>query len=281
MLAHTLGNPFDLSAVVAFCKQHNLWLIEDNCDALGALYQVDDDWSMTGTIGDIGTSSFYPAHHITMGEGGAVYTKNPLLHKIIRSFRDWGRECVCPGGHDNTCGHRFTGQFGTLPVGYDHKYVYSHLGYNLKVTDMQAAIGTAQLKKLPLFVEKRRRNWCFLREALDDLQDVFWLPEENASAKASWFGFLFTVKPECSVSRDKIVEKLEDVGIQTRPLFAGNLLRHPCMLDLEPDKDYRVATPMEVTDRIMMNSFWVGVHPGMCDAMLNEMVSHIHEAVER
>ena len=281
MIAHTLGNPFDLSAVISFCRQHGLWLIEDNCDALGSMYDFNGAWHMTGTIGDIGTSSFYPAHHITMGEGGAVYTKNPLLHKIIHSLRDWGRECICPGGTDNTCGHRFTGQFGTLPAGYDHKYVYSHLGFNLKATDMQAAIGTAQLKKLPNFVEQRRRNWRILREALDDLGDLFLLPEETEHAQASWFGFLITVKPDSSFSRNEIVSSLESAGVQTRPLFAGNLTRHPCFLSLEHGKDYRIASSLAVTDQIMERSFWVGVYPGMCDKMLMEIAAQLHKAVGR
>lgn len=281
MIAHTLGNPFDLSAVTAFCKRHGLWLIEDNCDALGSMYRMESGWQMTGTVGDIGTSSFYPAHHITMGEGGAVYTTDPSLHKIIRSLRDWGRECVCPGGQDNTCGHRFTGQFGTLPAGYDHKYVYSHLGFNLKVTDMQAAIGVAQLKKLTSFTEQRRRNWRVLRDALDDLSDILLLPEESENAQASWFGFLITVRPECPVSRNEIVSILEAAGVQTRPLFAGNLLRHPCFLALEQGKDYRMAVPLTVTDQIMMDSFWVGVYPGMCEAMLWEITAQIHQAVGR
>lgn len=192
MIAHTLGNPFDLQTVKHFCDDHNLWLIEDNCDALGSRYTIDGVEKMTGTIGDIGTSSFYPPHHMTMGEGGAVYTNNPLLHKIIRSFRDWGRDCICPPGHDNYCGHRFDRQYGELPLGYDHKYVYSHFGYNLKISDMQAAVGCAQLKKLPSFVERRRHNWARLREGLDDMQDAFILPEPAEHSVPSWFGFLLT-----------------------------------------------------------------------------------------
>ena len=281
MVAHTLGNPFDLSAVTAFCKQHGLWLMEDNCDALGSKYQIDGTWHMTGTVGDIGTSSFYPAHHITMGEGGAVYTKDPILHKIIRSLRDWGRECVCPSGQDNTCGHRFSGQFGTLPAGYDHKYVYSHLGFNLKATDLQAAIGVAQLKKLPSFVERRRENWKFLRSALEEVQDRLLLPEETPNAQASWFGFLITVRPECPVLRDTIVSQLEEARIQTRPLFAGNLTRHPCFSALEMGRDYRLGSSLTITDKVMENSFWVGVYPGMCQEMLEEIVRHIRCAVGR
>ena len=281
MVAHTLGAPFDLAAVSAFCRRHGLWLVEDNCDALGAQYELDGIWHMTGTVGDIGTSSFYPAHHITTGEGGAVYTRDPLLHKILRSLRDWGRECVCPSGQDDTCGHRFTGQFGTLPMGYDHKYVYSHLGFNLKATELQAAIGTAQLKKLPSFVEKRREHWQFLRNALEDLEDLFLLPEEPRNARASWFGFLLTVRPGCLAGRGEIVATLEGAGIQTRPLFAGNLVRHPCFLPLEEGKDYRVASSLAVTDQIMEHSFWVGVYPGMDEKMLAEIAAQIHRTVGR
>lgn len=281
MVAHTLGNPFDISSVLEFCKKYNLWLIEDNCDALGSMYKIDGKWQMTGTIGDIGTSSFYPAHHITMGEGGAVYTKNPLLNKIIRSMRDWGRECVCPSGYDNTCNHRFTGQFGTLPVGYDHKYVYSHLGYNLKVTDMQAAIGVSQLEKLPVFTQKRRDNWKFLYDNLVDLDDILILPDETLNAKASWFGFLITIKPECKISRNEIVSRLEDNNIQTRPLFAGNLLRHPCFMHLKEGVDYKIASDLSVTDYIMNNTFWVGVYPAMTIEMLTEIVKQIKKALDK
>ena len=281
MLAHTLGNPFDLSSVTTFCKQNDLWLIEDNCDALGSMYCLGSTWHMTGTLGDIGTSSFYPAHHITTGEGGAVYTKDPLLHKIIRSLRDWGRECVCPGGRDNTCGRRFTGQFGTLPVGYDHKYVYAHLGFNLKATELQAAIGVAQLGKLPSFVVQRQKNWRFFRRAVNDLTDILLMPEETVHSQPSWFGFLITVKPECSVSRNEIVEALEQANIQTRPLFAGNLLRHPCFVSLEHGTDYRAASSLDVTDRVMERSFWVGVYPGMSEAMLTDVAAQLHRAVGR
>ena len=281
MVAHTLGNPFDLSTVTAFCRENRLWLIEDNCDALGSMYCLNGVWKMTGSVGDIGTSSFYPAHHITIGEGGAVYTKDPLLHKIIRSFRDWGRECVCHGGQDNTCGHRFSGRFGTLPTGYDHKYVYSHLGFNLKVTDMQAAIGVAQLDKLPSFVEQRQKNWQFLHRALDDLKDIFLLPEETEHARASWFGFLITVRPECPVSRSEVVSWLEQANIQTRPLFAGNLLRQPCFGSLGQGTDYRIASSLNVTDQVMERSFWVGVYPGMSDAMLTEIAVQLHRVVGR
>lgn len=279
-LAHSLGNTFDLGTVKAFCDKHQLWLLEDNCDALGGTYEIEGEKKLTGTIGDIGTSSFYPAHQMTMGEGGAVYTSNPLLHKIIRSMRDWGRECVCSGGQDNLCGHRFDGQFGTLPKGYDHKYVYSHLGYNLKATDMQAAIGAAQLKKLPEFVEKRQKNWDYLREKLADLSEVLILPEKEEGTSPCWFGFIMTVKSGCGKTRNEIVAYLEKHNIQTRNLFAGNILRHPCFEDCKKDMDYRVVGTLENTDYVMNNSFWVGVYPGMTEAMLEEMVLRIHEAVQ-
>ena len=277
ILAHTLGCPFDLNAVKAFCEHYGLWLIEDNCDALGAEYQLGGVWRKTGTIGDIGTSSFYPAHHITTGEGGAVYTGNPLLHRIIRSLRDWGRDCVCGGGQDNACGRRFTGQFGTLPEGYDHKYVYSHLGYNLKATDMQAAIGAAQLEKLPEFVARRRENWAFLRRALEPLEGRLLFPEPGPESSPSWFGFLMTVRPGSAVSRDELASHLEAHNIQTRPLFAGNLTRHPCFQSLREGVDYRIAGTLEVTDQVMNNSFWVGVYPGMEREMLEEMSKRILE----
>lgn len=275
ILAHTLGCPFNLAAVKAFCDQYGLWLIEDNCDALGTEYQLDGVWRRTGTVGDIGTSSFYPAHHITTGEGGAVYTGSPLLHRIIRSLRDWGRDCVCGGGEDNTCGHRFTGQFGTLPVGYDHKYVYSHLGYNLKATDLQAAVGTAQLEKLPDFVTRRRENWSFLRHALEPLEGRLLFQEAGAESNPSWFGFLITVCPDGDVSRDGLVSHLEAHNIQTRPLFAGNLTRHPCFQSLREGVDYRIAGTLEVTDQVMNNSFWIGVYPGMTEEKLRHMAEEI------
>ena len=226
MIAHTLGNPFDLKAVKSFCDKHNLWLVEDNCDALGSTYTIDGKEKLTGTIGDIGTSSFYPAHHMTMGEGGAVYTNNPLLHKIIRSLRDWGRDCMCPAGRDNLCGHRYDGQFGELPKGYDHKYVYSHFGYNLKATDMQAAIGCAQLKKLPSFGERRRYNFNRLFEGLKDLQDKFILPTPCENSNPSWFGFMLTCRE--GVDRSKVIKYIEGHNVQTRMLFGGNLIKHPC-----------------------------------------------------
>jgi len=275
ILAHTLGCPFDLTAVKAFCDRYGLWLIEDNCDALGAEYLIDGVWRKTGTVGDIGTSSFYPAHHITTGEGGAVYTGNPLLHRIIRSLRDWGRDCVCGGGEDNRCGHRFTGQFGTLPAGYDHKYVYSHLGYNLKATDLQAAVGAAQLEKLPEFVVRRRENWAFLRQALEPLERYLLFQDPSQNSRPSWFGFLMTVRPDSPVSRDELAAHLEAHNIQTRPLFAGNLTRHPCFQVLTEGTDYRIAGALSVTDEIMSNSFWVGVYPGMERAMLEEIMKQI------
>lgn len=277
ILAHTLGSPFHIKRVKEFCDRHGLWLIEDNCDALGAEYRLDGVWRKTGTIGDIGTSSFYPAHHITMGEGGAVYTGSPLMHKIIRSLRDWGRDCVCSGGEDNKCGCRFTGQFGTLPVGYDHKYVYSHLGFNLKATDLQAAIGTAQLEKLSGFVSKRRKNWAYLRERLSPLERYLLLPEQAQDTKPSWFGFLITVRSDCPVSRNELVAHLEEHNIQTRPLFAGNLTRHPCFQALEKGVDYRVSGGLDVTDRVMNQSFWVGVYPGMERPMLDEIALRLEE----
>ena len=278
MIAHTLGNPFDLKAVKEFCDKHNLWLIEDNCDALGSKYTIDGEEKFTGTIGDIGTSSFYPPHHMTMGEGGAVYTNNPLLHKIIRSFRDWGRDCMCPSGVDNLCGHRFDRQYGELPLGYDHKYVYSHFGYNLKVTDMQAAIGVAQIKKVPSFTERRRNNFERLYNALTDLQDKFILPEACPNSKPSWFGFLLTCRE--GVDRVKVVKYLEEHGVQTRNLFAGNLIKHPCFDEMrKTGQGYRVIGSLENTDRIMRDTFWIGVYPGMTDEKIDYMAKAIKEAV--
>lgn len=277
MIAHTLGNPFDLKAVKDICDKHNLWLVEDNCDALGSRYTIDGEEKFTGTIGDIGTSSFYPPHHMTMGEGGAVYTKSAKLHKIIRSFRDWGRDCICPSGHDDFCGHRFDGQYGELPKGYDHKYVYSHFGYNLKVTDMQAAVGCAQLKKFPGFVERRRHNFDRLRKALEDTQDKFFLPEPCENSRPSWFGFLLTCKE--SVDREAVVHYIEGHGVQTRMLFAGNLTKHPCFDEMrKTGEDYRMVGSLENTDRIMRDTFWVGVYPGMTDEKIDYMAKIIKEA---
>lgn len=277
MIAHTLGNPFDLKTVKDFCTKHNLWLIEDNCDALGSEYTIDGKTCKTGTVGDIGTSSFYPPHHMTMGEGGAVYTRDPLLHKIIRSMRDWGRDCICPSGVDNLCKHRFDKQYGTLPLGYDHKYTYSHFGYNLKATDMQAAVGCAQLEKFPSFVERRRHNFYRLHAALECVQDKLILPEPAANSNPSWFGFLITCKE--GTDRTELVRKIEAENIQTRALFAGNLTRHPCFDQIRGTDAYRVVGDLSVTDRIMKDTFWVGVYPGMTDAMIDKMVEVIKASV--
>jgi len=280
MIAHTLGNPFDLKTVKSFCDAHNLWLIEDNCDALGSKYILDGKEYFTGTIGDIGTSSFYPPHHMTMGEGGAVYTNDPKLHKLIRSFRDWGRDCICPSGQDNVCKHRFDRQYGELPMGYDHKYVYSHFGYNLKATDMQAAIGCAQLEKLPIFIEKRKSNFEKLKNNLLLVKDKLILPEPCENSSPSWFGFLITCRED--VDRNAIVKHIENAGIQTRALFAGNLTKHPCFDEMKKEKNgYRVIGNLSNTDRIMRDSFWVGVYPGMNDEMLSTITKAIIEAVDR
>lgn len=280
MIAHTLGNPYDLTAVKAFCDKYNLWLVEDNCDALGTKYTIDGEERFSGTIGDIGTSSFYPPHHMTMGEGGAVYTSNSLLNKIIRSFRDWGRDCVCPSGTDNLCGHRFDRQYGQLPVGYDHKYVYSHFGYNLKTTDMQAAIGCAQLDKFPSFVERRRYNFDRLYEGVKEVSDKLILPEACPNSKPSWFGFLITCKE--GVDRNKVVQYVESKGVQTRMLFAGNLTKHPCFDQMrEANEGFRIVGELKNTDRIMMDTFWIGVYPGMTDEMIDYMAKVIKEAVRQ
>ena len=278
ILAHTLGNPFDLQTVKAFCQRHNLWLIEDNCDALGAEFCIDGVYRKTGTIGDIGTSSFYPAHHITTGEGGAVYTNSLELHRIIRSMRDWGRACVCPSGRDNVCGHRFDGQFGTLPAGYDHKYVYDHFGYNLKATDMQAAIGVAQLKKLPEFVTKRNANFSKLRAGLAHLADRLIFPTTCEGARPSWFGFPITcARPG---QRDHVVRALEQAGIQTRMLFAGNLLRHPCFDSIRDSFGaYRISGLLADTDRVVSDTFWIGVYPGLSEREISYMIDSLEKAV--
>jgi len=279
MLAHTLGNPFDLATVKAFCDKYNLWLIEDNCDALGTKYTINGEEKFTGTIGDIGTSSFYPPHHMTMGEGGAVYTDNPLLNKIIRSFRDWGRDCICPPGIDNLCGHRFDKQYGELPIGYDHKYVYSHFGYNLKATDMQAAIGCAQLLKFPSFVEKRRHNFDRLKAALEEVSDKLIMPTPCENSKPSWFGFLITCKG--GVEKNKVVQYVESKVVQTRMLFAGNLIKQPCFDEMRrTGQGYRVVGNLAITDRIMNDTFWVGVYPGMTDDKIDYMAKTIKEAVQ-
>ncbi|MCI8375993.1 MAG: lipopolysaccharide biosynthesis protein RfbH [Lachnospiraceae bacterium] len=280
MAAHTLGNPFDLAAVREFCDRHGLWMIEDNCDALGSKYILQGKERFTGTVGDIGTSSFYPPHHMTMGEGGAVYTNNSLLHKCIRSFRDWGRDCVCASGQDNLCGHRFDRQYGELPLGYDHKYVYSHFGYNLKATDMQAAVGCAQLKKFPSFVERRRHNFERLRRALEDLESKLILPEPCKNSIPSWFGFLLTCQE--GVDRGRVVSYIENHGVQTRMLFAGNLIKHPCFDQLRARRQgYRVVGELENTERIMRDTFWVGVYPGMTDEMTDYMAQVIREGVNQ
>lgn len=280
MIAHTLGNPFDLCAVKAFCDKYSLWLVEDNCDALGSTYTIDGQTKLTGTVGDIGTSSFYPPHHMTMGEGGCVYTNDPLLNRLIRSYRDWGRDCVCGSGQDNVCQHRFDGQYGELPKGYDHKYVYSHFGYNLKVTDMQAAIGCEQLKKFPSFVERRRHNWQRLHKALEAMQDKLILPEAAPNSDPSWFGFLMTVKE--GIDREKVVRYVESKGVQTRMLFSGNLIKHPCFNQMrESGTGYRVVGELKETDRIMRDTFWVGVYPGMSDEMIDYMAQVILEACQQ
>ena len=279
MVAHTLGNPFDLSAVKDFCDKHGLWLIEDNCDALGSEYKIGGEWKKTGTVGDIGTSSFYPPHHMTMGEGGAVYTNDALLNKIVRSIRDWGRDCVCPSGCDNLCNHRFDKQYGELPLGYDHKYVYSHFGYNLKATDMQAAVGCAQLGKIEGFVERRRENFAYLKSRLECVADKFILPEACESSNPSWFGFLLTCRE--GVSREKIVTHIEAKGIQTRTLFAGNLTKHPCFDRMrQTGEGYRIVGTLDNTDTVMERTFWVGVFPGMTNQMLDAMADAIIEATK-
>ena len=277
MLAHSLGNPFNLKAVKEFCEKHNLWLIEDNCDALGSEYTIDGETKKTGTWGHIGTSSFYPPHHMTMGEGGAVYTNDPLLDKIVRSFRDWGRDCWCMGGVDNTCKMRFTGQFGELPQGYDHKYVYSHFGFNLKITDMQAAIGCAQLEKLDTIVATRRKNWARLYDGLKDLPRLI-LPEAEANSNPSWFGFLIAVKDDAGFTRNELTSFLESRKIQTRNLFAGNLIKHPAFDEMRKSGEgYRVVGELKMTDFVMNNGFWIGVYPGMTEEMIDWMITSIRE----
>ncbi|MBN1679589.1 MAG: lipopolysaccharide biosynthesis protein RfbH [Anaerolineae bacterium] len=270
ILAHTLGNPFDLDAVTALAQKHNLWLIEDNCDALGAKYHD----RYTGGFGDLATVSFYPAHHITMGEGGAVLTDRPALKKLAESFRDWGRDCWCAPGNDNTCGKRFDWQLGDLPHGYDHKYIYSHIGYNLKVTDMQAAIGVAQLKKLPHFIDVRRQNWQTLRDALEPLEEFFILPEATPNSTPSWFGFLITVRDTAPFSRNALVQYLNERKIGTRLLFGGNLLRQPAYAGIP----HRVVGDLAVTDTIMNQTFWIGVYPGLTPAHIMYMIETLHAA---
>lgn len=279
MIAHTLGNPFDLKAVKEFCDKHNLWLVEDNCDALGSKYTIDGVTRFTGTWGDIGTSSFYPPHHMTMGEGGAVYTNNPLLNRLILSYRDWGRDCICVSGQDNLCGHRWDGQFGELPKGYDHKYTYSHFGYNLKVTDLQAAVGVEQLKKFPSFIERRKHNWARLHAALEDIQDKIILPEPAKNSDPSWFGFLISVRPETGLNRNDVTKYIESKNVQTRLLFSGNIIKQPCFNEIRGTDAYRVVGNLENSDFVVNNTFWVGVYPGMTDAMIDYMAQVIKEAV--
>lgn len=281
MIAHTLGNPFDLKTVKAFCDKHNLWLIEDNCDALGTKYTIDGVTKYTGTWGDIGTSSFYPPHHMTMGEGGCVYTDNPLLNRLILSYRDWGRDCICVSGQDNMCGHRWDGQFGLLPKGYDHKYTYSHFGYNVKVTDLQAAVGVEQLKKFPSFIERRKHNWARLRSALETVQDKIILPVPAENSDPSWFGFLISVKPETGLDRNSVTKYVEEHNIQTRLLFSGNIIRQSCFDEIRGTDAYRVIGNLENSDYVVNNTFWVGVYPGMTDTMIDYMAKIIKEAVSR
>lgn len=274
MVAHTLGNPFNIKAVKEFCDKHNLWLIEDNCDALGSLY----DGKPTGTWGDIGTSSFYPPHHMTMGEGGAAYTNDPLLKKIMLSMRDWGRDCWCESGVDNTCKKRFSQKFGELPIGYDHKYVYSHFGFNLKVSDMQAAVGCAQIEKFPIFVAKRKENFQRLYNGLKDIKELI-LVKPQPNSEPSWFGFMMTVADNAKFNRNELSEYLENANIQTRNLFAGNMLRHPLFLDLQKDIDFRVVGELKNTDKIMNDSLWIGVYPGMSCSMIDYCIKSIREFI--
>jgi len=269
MLAHTLGNPYNLDVITALCKKHNLWLIEDCCDALGSTYHG----KMVGTFGDIGTMSFYPAHHITMGEGGAVFTNNPELKMIAESFRDWGRDCYCAPGKDNTCGKRFCQCLGTLPMGYDHKYTYSHLGYNLKITDMQAACGLAQIDRAPGFIQARKDNFAYLTERLQSCAEFLILPQATEHSDPSWFGFPMTLKPEANVSRVDLLTYLDQHKIGTRLLFAGNLTRQPYMIG----RNYRVSGELTNTDRVMNDTFWIGVFPGLTREMLDYAVTKLEE----
>ena len=280
-LAHTLGNPFDLKSVKAFCERHKLWLIEDNCDALGSRYRLDGKEHFTGTVGDIGTSSFYPPHHMTMGEGGCVYTNHPVLARICQSMRDWGRDCICPSGKDNFCNHRFDGQFGLLPKGYDHKYVYGHFGFNLKATDLQAAIGCEQIKKMPEFIAKRRSNWKFLQNAMSNLENQLILPQAEPNSIPSWFGFVISLRPDSGLDRSNIIRAIEAQNIQTRLLFSGNIVRHPCFDAIRNTDAYRVVGGLEKSDFITKNTFWIGVYPGMTEAMLEHMVDIITSCVSK
>ncbi len=280
ILAHTMGNPFDVAKVKEICDRNGLWLIEDNCDSLGAEVRVDGEMKKTGTVGDIGTSSFYPPHHMTTGEGGALYTDNLELFRIIESLKDWGRDCHCKTGEDNLCGNRFTGQYGELPYGYDHKYVFSQFGYNLKATEMQAAIGIAQLKKLPGFVQKRRENWRTIRAGLEPLAHALLLPETLPESLHSPFGLILSVKPEAKFDRAGITAYIESKNIQTRTLFAGNIVKHPCFDEMRKEKrGYRVAGERTATDRIMFDTFWIGVYPGLSKAQIDYMIQTITEYV--
>ena len=271
MMAHTLGNPFDVAAIKAICKEHDLWLIEDSCDALGSTY----DGKRTGSFGDTATVSFYPAHHITTGEGGAVFVNSPLIKKQVESFRDWGRDCYCATGHDNTCHKRFEWQLGDLPFGYDHKYIYGHIGYNLKATDMQAALGVSQLKKLDRFVAARKSNFTYLKSALSDIQD-FIMPEATVNSDPSWFGFPITIRPGSSIDRTTLLRHLDDKKIGTRLLFAGNLLKQPAYRNIE----HRVIGDLKNSDLVMTNTFWLGVYPGLTDEMLNYVSEVVHDFVK-
>ncbi len=271
MIAHTLGNPFDLAAVQEFVDRHDLWLIEDCCDAVGSTYRGDS----VGTFGDLATVSFYPAHHITMGEGGCVLTDKPLLKTLVESFRDWGRDCWCDPGKDNTCGKRFDWQLGELPCGYDHKYTYSHIGYNLKLTDMQAAVGVAQLEKLPSFIEQRKANFRALRNGLEDLEEFFILPEATPGSSPSWFGFPIAVRPGGPFTRNQVIHHLEQKKIATRLIFAGNLARQPAYQDVA----FRVAGGLANTDFVMNNAFWIGVYPGITAPMLDYVFETFHSFV--
>ncbi len=273
MIAHTLGNPFDLDAVTTFARQHKLWLIEDCCDAVGSTY----NGRPVGTFGDLATVSFYPAHHLTMGEGGCVMTDRPLLRKLAESFRDWGRDCSCPPGKDDTCGQRFGQQMGDLPYGYDHKYIYSHIGYNLKVTDMQAAVGVAQLGKLDDFIASRRRNFARLYEGLQPLEEFVVLPEPTPNSDPSWFGFPIAVRPDAPFNRNDLVRRLNDARIATRQIFAGNLVRQPAYQGVR----YQQVGNLENSDFVMNQAFWVGVYPGLSDAMIDHVADVFHDAARR
>lgn len=273
MIAHTLGNPFDIDAVLNFCNKHHLFLIEDNCDALGSTY----NGKRTGSFGHLSTCSFYPAHHITLGEGGAILTDDAVLKRALKSLRDWGRDCWCASGEENTCGKRFSGEFGTLPPGYDHKYIYSHIGYNLKPLDIQAAIGIEQIKKLPLFIEQRNANFQQFYQALRKYQKYFILPEPTANAVPSWFGFTLTVRENCGITRKQIVQFLECKKIQTRMLFGGNLLKQPHFSHLKNNHDYRIIGELKNTDHAMVNTFWFGVYPGLTQEHIQYIIHSFDE----